>query len=317
MYIGFYCFYEAFNKNRPFTDPSYIMGDDLWYPTIYLAGRLEKKGHRICTIDMEKDIGKFDAIIFRDFLPKDDWYFSQLIAQKFENLYLIINECDVMKPDNWDINNHAYFKKILTWHDGWVDNIKYLKFHNPVKVPSAVDIDPGKKDGFCTMINSGNKLNFHPMSLVMERRTAIRWFEENHPEYFDLYGLGWDSSYPSYRGAVKTKREVLERYRFSICYENAREIPGYITEKIFDCFFAGNIPVYWGAPNITAYVPAEAFIDKRNFDTYDELYKYLKGMSDAEYTGYLDAIRSYVTGDKIYPYSPQGFADTIEKVLEI
>ena len=35
----------------------------------------------------------------------------------------------------------------------------------------------------------------------------------------------------------------------------AREIPGYITEKIFDCFLARSVPVYWGPGNIADHVP--------------------------------------------------------------
>jgi hypothetical protein len=42
---------------------------------------------------------------------------------------------------------------------------------------------------------------------------------------------------------VDSKKNTLEKYKFSICYENARDIPGYITEKIFDCFFAGCVPI--------------------------------------------------------------------------
>ncbi|WP_226896450.1 glycosyltransferase family 10 domain-containing protein [Poseidonibacter ostreae] len=60
-------------------------------------------------------------------------------------------------------------------------------------------------------------------------------------------------------------------------------MPGYITEKIFDSFFAGCVPVYLGADNITEHIPKECFIDKREFDTYEKLYKYLKNMSDEEY----------------------------------
>jgi hypothetical protein len=63
----------------------------------------------------------------------------------------------------------------------------------------------------------------------------------------------------------------LEKYKFSICYENARDTPGYITEKIFDCFFAGCVPIYWGANNITDHIPKECFIDKRDFEDYKVL----------------------------------------------
>jgi len=45
---------------------------------------------------------------------------------------------------------------------------------------------------------------------------------------------------------VGHKKPIMEQYKFSIYHENARNIPGYITEKIFDSFFAGCVPVYWG-----------------------------------------------------------------------
>jgi len=162
---------------------------------------------------------------------------------------------------------------------------------------------------------------------------TIRWFEENHPEDFDLYGIGWDKyyfkgmlsrlnrfdalrkilkpRYPSYKGRIESKKEVYKKYKFAICYENARDIPGYITEKIFDCFFAGCVPIYWGAPNITDHIPADTFIEKRNFKTYEELYNYLKNMSDKEYINYLDAIKNFIKSDKIYPFSAECFAETL------
>jgi hypothetical protein len=155
-----------------------------------------------------------------------------------------------------------------------------------------------------------------------------------------LYGVGWDTyhfkdpflplnsikfltkllrhKYPSYKGAVKSKRNVLQKYKFAICYENARDITGYITEKIFDCFFAGCVPVYWGAPNITKYIPADTFIDKRKFRTYEQLYYYLKNMPDNEYLDYLYAIKDFVEGDTIYPFSAECFAEILSnKIMEI
>jgi hypothetical protein len=107
---------------------------------------------------------------------------------------------------------------------------------------------------------------------------------------------------------------VLSKYRFSICYENA-VFPGYITEKPFDCWFAGCIPVYLGAPDVTRFIPEGTFIDKRNFRNYQELYRYIKTMTSAEYQGYLAAIESFVNSDAIRPFSAEGFADTMIRHL--
>jgi len=61
-----------------------------------------------------------------------------------------------------------------------------------------------------------------------------------------------------FRGPCDRKRETVRRYRFGIAYENTAW-PGYVTEKIIDCFVAGVVPVYLGAPDVSDYVPPLAF----------------------------------------------------------
>jgi hypothetical protein len=41
------------------------------------------------------------------------------------------------------------------------------------------------------------------------------------------------------------KKKYLQQFRFNICAENAAA-PGYVTEKLFESFEAGAIPIYWG-----------------------------------------------------------------------
>ena len=120
-------------------------------------------------------------------------------------------------------------------------------------------------------------------------------------------------SYSSFLGRVGSKREALEQYKFSICYENARDIPGYVTEKIFDCFLAGCIPIYWGANDIADFVPAECFIDKRKFETYQDLYVFLDTMSDEMYFEYVANIDNFLRSQQILQFSSQYFADVLIK----
>src|SRR5260221_513096 len=94
---------------------------------------------------------------------------------------------------------------------------------------------------------SYNKYSSQPGELYSARREAIGYFERHRPDDFDLYGVGWlgtqtlrgssgrGERHPSYRGAVTNKWDVLPRYKFSLCYENSRDQPGCVTEKIFDC----------------------------------------------------------------------------------
>jgi len=312
-------------NNRQFDISDKISNrDNCLYGFYLLKERFRKNGIDLSTQDINLP-SKSQFIIYNE-MPKIKDIFSG------KNNYLLIFESKIVRPDNWNVENHKYFKKIFTWDDNLVDSKKYLKINYPHKIPKDLDYDMSKKEKLCTMVAS-HKFKKHPLELYTERIRAIRWFEQNHHEDFDLYGIGWDKyyfkgilsrlnrfdmltkflkpRYPSYRGAVKLKREVLQKYKFAICYENARDIPGYITEKIFDCFFAGCVPVYRGASNVTDYIPQDTFIDKRNFKNYDELYSYLKNISDKEYMGYLDAIKSFIKSDKIYPFSAECFAGMI------
>jgi hypothetical protein len=172
--------------------------------------------------------------------------------------------------------------------------------------------------------------------LYTERLKAVKWFEKHHPEDFDLYGFGWGKPsikishiinpfkavkilfshrYKTYKGTVERKKTVLEKYKFAICYENIRDVPGYITEKIFDCFFAGCVPVYLGANNITDHIPGNCFIDKRNFNDYESLYEHLVAMTDAEYAKYLGNIEVFLKSDAARAFSCENFVRIITDVI--
>lgn len=340
MYIGFYSYHKVYNKNRLINDPSSAIGDDLMYPFFLLAEKLKALGHKVATIDTD-DIEKFDAVIFIEFPGVKNKYFQKCLKHKIKNLYLLISESPIITPDNLDIKNHTYFKKVLTWADDTIDNKKYFKTNYGNKIPKEINFNIKDKTNLCVAISS-NKSKKDKHELYSERIKAIRWFEENHPEDFDLYGKGWDRynfegkvlgfniarlnrlkfltkllrpHYPSYRGPVKSKKETFQKYKFSICYENSGGFNGYITEKIFDSLFAGCVPIYLGPPNIESHIPNNIFIDKRNFKTYEELYRHIKYMPDEEYSGYLENIKSFLKSEKVYPFSAECFSEILIKQI--
>lgn len=252
--------------------------------------------------------------------------------------WLILSESEVVLPTNWLLARHKAFEKIFTWSDPLVDNRRYVKLNTPALFARKPLFSDRPKTGFCTII-AGEKGSPHPQELYSERRRAIRWFERNHPDDFDLYGPGWARPglhrsqllervnhrlnrfaayrgvaglrYTSYRGTVEDKYEVLSRYRFSICYENAYDIDGYITEKIFDCFLAGTVPIYLGAGNVTAHIPPQCFIDKRDFLTYEELYDHLTRLSTESYDAYLSAARAFIASEEAAPFTPEHVAGAL------
>lgn len=268
-----------------------------------------------------------DLIVVDDVTRLDPHYFGKK--------YLNLMESDIVKFQDFLPSSHINFDKVFTWSDDLVDlnPKKYIKTNYSFCFPSESSIPLGnQRNKLCVMI-AGNKGSSYPNELYSERFKAITWFEENRPLDFDLYGIDWNKLYirsrikllrlpnripflrekisikrPSYRGLAGIKNEILKSYKFSICYENCSS-RGYITEKIFDCFFAGCVPIYLGPPNVSKYIPDNCYINFSLFKTYGELYKYISTMSPSEYEGYQKNIINFLYGPMGYEFSAHRVAE--------
>lgn len=224
-----------------------------------------------------------------------------------------------------------------------IDSKRFIEIYHPNPIPKECGSDfqsppLDRRPDFVCLIGSNRHANiFDERELYSERVKAIHWFEAHAINDFKLYGNGWKVPqkrlgrlgklryrfekirpfllgkpvFPSYQGPAKTKYEVLSKTQFCICYENARDIDGYITEKIFDCFFAGCVPIYWGDSNVEKYIPSECFIDFRQFGSYDKLYEYLTTLSPKQYSAYQAAARLFLMGAQFEPFSCRSFAKII------
>ncbi len=68
----------------------------------------------------------------------------------------------------------------------------------------------------------------------------------------------------------ESKINFLTNYKFNIAFENS-EAPGYITEKLVDCYMANTIPIYWGSKGDVYPYPKESMICANDFKSIDEL----------------------------------------------
>lgn len=144
----------------------------------------------------------------------------------------------------------------------------------------------------------------------------------------DLYGFGWKkwwsprslwlpywrnrkSLMSIYKGSCQSKLDTLSKYRFCLCFENMA-MDGYITEKIIDCFYAGTIPLYLGAPDIDKYIPENCYIDCREFTSWTDLLKNVQSMSDEEIEVKREAGKSYLRSAE-----GQRFFNSLDSVLKI
>ena len=143
----------------------------------------------------------------------------------------------------------------------------------------------------------------------------------------DLYGMGWDRWWSRdamwlpywrnrraimsiYKGKCASKFEVLQNYEFCLCFENMA-MDGYITEKIFDCLYAGTIPLYMGAPDILKYIPEDVFVDCRNYSTWTEMWEDIVTMPAERIQEMRNAGRDFLKSDMA-----SKFYDSLEHICE-
>jgi alpha(1,3/1,4) fucosyltransferase len=276
----------------------------------------KKNGVDLNTQDIY-NIDKSDFVIYLD-MPRK-------LPNKFNKSksFLILVEPPSVKPINFEKKLHVYFNKVFTWDDNLVDN----KFYFKINLSFDLNSDFSKEIGFLNRkficMIARNKFSEHKDEANSVRRDVIRWSETNNKS-LDLFGYGWNrflfKLYPFtylnrfnfilfrlsrkskkytrlFRGTLNSKFDVLGEYKFCFCFENITKLNGYITEKIFDCFFSKTIPIYLGAENINDFIPKETYIDFRDYKSLEDLYSYLESLSETEYLNYLYKTKEFLKSD--------------------
>lgn len=249
-----------------------------------------------------------------------------------------------------------YFKHIFSWGEiesleyfiG--EKISLEKFNWPQSFNQVHEQYWSKTNRkFLMMMNSNKLPAVYWQELYTERMRAVEYFSRTND--IDLYGRGWNlptnkmgkSKIPYtfrkwkydlvtlwqkyfpppllvaarkvYKGEADSKSEIMSNYNFALCFENMI-IKGWLTEKIFDCFYCGTIPVYYGIPDIDQRIPTNCYIDMRQFKNYQALKTYLKSLSQDDIQAYRDNAKAFLASDAYQPHSKEVFVDIIVKTIE-
>lgn len=184
-------------------------------------------------------------------------------------------------------------------------------------------------------------------SLLFERYKILKWFNKNRPDELDYFSrtnpvekfkyfrgasllnrtnIKLSSKIAEklfnkriqkvYRGSIPSldKNVVMAQYKFNFCLENSYNIKGLISEKIFDCFMAKTIPIYFGASDIENYIPKNCFVSYSDFKTLGNLYLFLKQMDYTTYLHYLESASRFLETAKDV-FSTAKFIETIYKEI--
>lgn len=158
---------------------------------------------------------------------------------------------------NFTLFDYAVGFDALAFGDRYIQAAHLLYSLDRLKEKAAESDTQSAKRGFCSFIVSNadaqDRIRFyHALSAYKSVASGGR--------YLNTIGR-----------PVADKLMFLKQYKFNIAFENCL-YPGYTTEKIYDAFTAGSIPIYWGNPDISDYgVNPEAFINCHDYDSFDQV----------------------------------------------
>jgi alpha(1,3/1,4) fucosyltransferase len=320
--------YKAYYQDRLFDENDSVLNrDDTLAPFVRVRDALLKDGHNVHTADY--------LLAHNEGEQSGDYYsFGVLenyqLVSKIPGLRMrafVIYEPPVVAP-------HLYrelpqltkaFERVYihnTDGDGYdlngVDTSRLKKFYWPQPRSEVVQAFWNIEDRLrrIVVINGNHKPISSNNELYSKRIEAI--VSLSRFNFIDLYGRGWErwwsrnsmwlpylcnrrSLMSVYKGSCLSKYEVLGKYEFALCFENM-SMKGYVTEKIFDCFYAGAIPLYWGSSDINELIPENAYIDVRNFKSWKDLYLFLMSMSDTEIQSIRSAGRAFLQSNQGLKY---------------
>jgi hypothetical protein len=263
----------------------------------------------------------WEAPVLIDWLPGDQFNRLEAIAASFNRVYAVPT-LDSIRTVVSNIPEHTRIIKGFV-HQPYSDVMPALwsrRKRKPLVLIANYNLAPSRLPEYYS-----------------ERVRAVGHFARLNT--IDLYGRGWDLAAEAgllgtlnsairkktyvgdlvtfrYRreianswmgGGVSDKLAALSQYDYCICYESSG-FDGFVTEKIFDAFVAGTIPIYYGAPDIYEYIPRDCFIDFRAFHDYLELSRFLMDMTEMKRTQYRTAARDFLLSSRYHCFSKEAFA---------
>jgi hypothetical protein len=143
-------------------------------------------------------------------------------------------------------------------------------FNNYYDIIQPTILTPFNKKKFCIFI-SNNSHRINVKNIIKYNISKL-----GHCDVLEIYKplLFNKSCYHSVEFI-----NILQQYKFVFVCENSLS-NGYITEKIFNCFFARSIPIYNGCQQIERFFNINSFINLNNID--NNILKKIKYISDNE-----------------------------------
>ncbi len=344
-----------FSDDRLFAvDDPRLNRDDALAPFGYLKRWFDARGVLVHTADQMPNTA-FDRSVYISLGARDRYRGLAGRPDVIRSAYFAW-ECPVVEPRVYSEFTIAqsHFNRLFSYADA--DSLRPFlrgpvqleRFMWPQPIDTVREhIWTRTKREFLIMINRNKTPRSRTNELYTERLRAVEFFSRTGE--IDLYGEGWDgppyqmgetwvpaslrrawtpvrsrlvppnallrAARTAWRGRLDAKHETLGGYTFAICFENMA-LPGWITEKIVDCFITGTVPVYLGAQDVAEWVPPDCFIDMRRFSGYEELRSFLRQLGIGEIAAYREAARAYLSSEAFRPLRKEAFVELVARIVK-
>ena len=230
------------------------------------------------------------TVYFTDSADNNYWYLLGFLKDKYniietnKNPNYLIYSVDGIEHNNPKYNNsikifqttinylpdfnecdYAFAPGFLNYEDRYIRFPYYLRREIIYDLQKERMYIPGKK--FCAWVVSNRFFEFRN-----------KFFNELSKYKKIDSGGNFKNNVGRY---VDDKITFLSEYKFSIQFENSGTI-GYTTEKIFDGFKAGTIPIYYGDETIVDIINPNSFIFIRNKSDFKNAIELIKKIDNDE-----------------------------------
>ena len=295
--------------------------------SLFNVGENTKSNFKIVNDINSADIAiSFDTVektLLKDLSKRD--LFKVLV--RFEPIIVI--------PENYNRKNNEFFDLIVDIGKVTDPVINALNWPQDLSASNFGTLNRSER---VVMVNS-NLLSLQSRERYSLRRAAIKKINQ-----IDLYGHQWNNSvrakvltflrelkkfiakpqfikitglryyfrsYQNFFGPADNKMSVLANYKYSLIIENSSD---YVSEKIFDSFLAGCIPIYVG-PSLKNYsIPSEFY-----FQAEPKMGSIREQINNARLTDYhkwAQNVQIWLSSSDTYKtWSRDLFAEKLEKLV--
>ena len=318
--------------------PGRTRNEQTWCILQEFQAFMNSVGVKVVTVDQA--VSRIDAVryvIYFDYSLRRwrrDPFLSKIPREK--RVLLILEPSNINPTLHYNPLLRNLFSHVFTYNDELVKRCGYTKINYFVlgnmlqyRTPPFPAV-PFEKKKMLIAINS-NRWAYMPSSTYSIRKSYFRFLEQHCPEQFDLYGHGWNKPavfyerwlgfphFSSYRESIPedivSKIELLSHYRFHLCIENNINEPGYVSEKMTDCFCARCVPLYLGWKKAKYYIPEECYVDLRKFSSIASVFSFIDSMDAQRYRITLDAIERFVQSPRAGYFTNANAFQTVFQTL--